>query len=116
MWSDYKTKMDSRRKALLFVRRTIHDPYVVESGSQEYRRNRRQILKVDEPSESVEMEQPEVEQEMQQSPREETRERIEKQSVQKTQDKTNDKYEQTELSIRKTRSGRIVKPPNKLNL
>lgn len=109
---------DGFKKKGVIVRKTeLPRSYIVEPGSREYRRNRRHILKVDEPPETVEMEEPEVKQETHRRPRRETHELgMEEESVQETQDKSNDECEPSELRVRKTRSGRVVKPPNRLNL
>ena len=75
----------------------------IESGNREYRRSHRQIIKVDEPPEFIEIEEPE---ETQQTQREEISERENSQEDQDVPDE----------AIKKTRSGRVVRPPNRLNL
>jgi hypothetical protein len=81
------------------VRKAQHPrSYVVESGNREYRRNRRQIIKVDEPPpESISVEEPETQgEEITGGPQ-----------IQDAQS--------SETIIQRTRSGR-TKTPNRLNL
>jgi hypothetical protein len=88
-----------RRKGVI-VRKAQHPrSYLVESGNREYRRNRRQIIKVDEPPpEPVSVEEPETQgEEITGGPQ-----------IQDAQS--------SETNIQRTRSGRVVKPPNRLNL
>ena len=95
---------DGFKKKGVVVREAEHPrSYVIEPGNREYRRNRRQIIKVDEPPEFIEIEEPE---ETQQTRREEISERENSQEDQDVPDE----------AIKKTRSGRVVRPPNRLNL
>ena len=94
---------DGFRKKGVIVRKDQHPrSYVVETGNREYRRNRRQIIKVDEPPpESISVEEPETQgEEITGGPQ-----------IQDAQD-----AQSSETNIQRTRSGRIVKPPNRLNL
>ena len=98
--------MESRngfKKKGIVVRKAEHPrSYIVESGNREYRRNRRQIIKVEEQPESSEIEETKSKQETQDL--KDGRETAQEQSTSNT------------LMEKKTRSGRIVKAPDRLNL
>jgi hypothetical protein len=88
-----------RKKGVIVCKAQHPRSYIVESGNREYRQNRRQIIKVDEPPpESISVEEPETQgEEITGGPQ-----------IQDAQS--------SETIIQRTRSGRIVKPPNRLNL
>ena len=98
-----ESKNGFKKKGIVVGKAEYPRSYIVESGNREYRRNCRQIIKVKEQPEYSEIE--------------------ETASKQVTQDVRNEREEQSqEQSLsnttmeKKTRSGRIVKAPDRLNL
>ena len=91
-----------KKKGIVVRKAEYPRSYIIESGNREYRRNRRQIIKVEEQPEYSEIE--------------------ESESKQVTQDVRNGRETAQEQSLsnssmeKKTRSGRIVKALDRLNL
>ena len=97
-----ESKNGFKKKGTILRKAEYPRSYIVESGNREYRRNRRQIIKVEEQPEYSEIE--------------------ESESKQVTQDVRNGRetaqeelFSNTSME-KKTRSGRVVKAPDRLNL